>query len=286
MGGLAAASSQAPRENGVKATRFGGDCQIASAWPYRAMSYRAVYASTGRTASSAMPSPRLLVIEGNSPQTMAEHVAVGGTPAQPGLFQSAARTAAGRDRRHLLIRPTRLRTLPEGEALEGYDGIAITGSVAAHLQRRRRGDAADRSGARRARDRHAGVRLVLGPAGDHRGGRRQRAQKSEGPRDRLRPRHPADRSRPQASDVCRQARRVQRADRASRRGRDAARRARPCSPPMRCRDVQSVEIRTNGSVAWAVQYHPGISAARDGGDRAPHRHAADRAKASSPTTPT
>ena len=42
--------------------------------------------------------------------------------------------------------------------------------------------------------------------------------------------------------------------------------------------VQSVEIRTNGSVAWAVQYHPGISAARAGGDRAPHRHAADRGR--------
>ena len=31
-----------------------------------------------------MPSPRLLVIEGNSPQTLAEHVAVGGTPAHQG----------------------------------------------------------------------------------------------------------------------------------------------------------------------------------------------------------
>ncbi len=31
-----------------------------------------------------MPSPRLLVIEGNSPQTMAEHVAAGGMPASKG----------------------------------------------------------------------------------------------------------------------------------------------------------------------------------------------------------
>ena len=31
-----------------------------------------------------MPSPRLLVIEGNSPQTLADHVAVGGTPAHQG----------------------------------------------------------------------------------------------------------------------------------------------------------------------------------------------------------
>ena len=31
-----------------------------------------------------MPSPRLLVIEGNSPQTMADHMAVGGVPAHQG----------------------------------------------------------------------------------------------------------------------------------------------------------------------------------------------------------
>ena len=31
-----------------------------------------------------MPSPRLLVIEGNSPQTTAEHVAFGGVPASKG----------------------------------------------------------------------------------------------------------------------------------------------------------------------------------------------------------
>ena len=138
-----------------------------------------------------------------------------------------------------------------------------------------RGDAAGRTGARGADDRHAAVRLLLGPAGDHRGGRRQRAQEPEGPRDRLRPRHPADRSRPQASDVCRQARRVQRADRASRRGRDAAaghHRARH-----QC-DVGGAE-RGNphqrlGRLGGAVP--SGISAARDRGDRAPHRHAADR----------
>ena len=31
-----------------------------------------------------MPSARLLVIEGNSPQTLSEHLAVGGTPAHQG----------------------------------------------------------------------------------------------------------------------------------------------------------------------------------------------------------
>ena len=37
---------------------------------------------------------------------------------------------------------------------------------------------------------------------------------------------------------------------------EASRPAQLSSPPMRCRTVQSAEIRTNGSVAWAVQYHP------------------------------
>ena len=37
-----------------------------------------------------MPSPRLLVIEGNSPQTMAEHVAAGGVPGKPSAVYAAA----------------------------------------------------------------------------------------------------------------------------------------------------------------------------------------------------
>ena len=74
-----------------------------------------------------MPSPRLLVIEGNTPATMDEHVSYGGTVASrnyaallrdllPGVEVDAcypADTAAA---------------LPAGAALEGYDGIAITGS--------------------------------------------------------------------------------------------------------------------------------------------------------------
>jgi GMP synthase (glutamine-hydrolysing) len=74
-----------------------------------------------------MPSPRLLVIEGNSPATMAEHVAAGGTVASrnyadllrdllPGVTVEACY-------------PADLATaLPAVAALEGYDGIAITGS--------------------------------------------------------------------------------------------------------------------------------------------------------------
>jgi len=39
--------------------------------------------------------------------------------------------------------------------------------------------------------------------------------------------------------------------------------------------VQAVEIRTNGSVAWAVQYHPEYPLTRAGGHRAPYRHRVD-----------
>ena len=74
-----------------------------------------------------MPSPRLLVIEGNSPATLSEHVAVGGTPAHQGYSNllrelmpgSAVDTCHPGD-------PS--ATLPDGESLAGYDGIAITGS--------------------------------------------------------------------------------------------------------------------------------------------------------------
>ena len=74
-----------------------------------------------------MPSPHLLVIEGNAPATMAEHVAAGGTVASrnyadllrdlmPGAMVDVCYPAD----------PT--AALPAGAALEGYDGIAITGS--------------------------------------------------------------------------------------------------------------------------------------------------------------
>jgi GMP synthase (glutamine-hydrolysing) len=74
-----------------------------------------------------MPSPRLLVIEGNSPQTLADHVAVGGTPAHKGYSDLLRELIPGAivDACHPGD-PT--ATLPDGESLQGYDGIAITGS--------------------------------------------------------------------------------------------------------------------------------------------------------------
>ena len=74
-----------------------------------------------------MPSPRLLVIEGNSPKTMAEHQAVGGTLASKGyadLLRGLLPGAAV----DVCYPGDVAAKLPEGQALEGYDGIAITGS--------------------------------------------------------------------------------------------------------------------------------------------------------------
>ena len=74
-----------------------------------------------------MPSPRLLVIEGNSPQTLAEHIAVGGTPAHQGYSNLLRELLPGAsvDTCHPGDPGA---TLPDGESLAGYDGIAITGS--------------------------------------------------------------------------------------------------------------------------------------------------------------
>jgi len=74
-----------------------------------------------------MPSPRLLVIEGNSPQTLAEHIAVGGTPSHQGYSNLLRELLPGAivDTAHPGDSAARL---PDGESLTGYDGIAITGS--------------------------------------------------------------------------------------------------------------------------------------------------------------
>lgn len=74
-----------------------------------------------------MPTPRLLVIEGNSPATMAEHVAVGGTPASQG-YANLLRELLPVAQVDICYPADVSTQLPPGEALEGYDGIAITGS--------------------------------------------------------------------------------------------------------------------------------------------------------------
>ena len=74
-----------------------------------------------------MPSPRLLVIEGNSPQTLAEHIAVGGAAAHQGYSNLLRELLPGAivDTCHP---GDPAAALPDGESLTGYDGIAITGS--------------------------------------------------------------------------------------------------------------------------------------------------------------
>src|SRR5690349_2268090 len=74
-----------------------------------------------------MPSPRLLVIEGNSPQTTAQHVAAGGIAASKGYSDLLRELLPGASVDICYPGdPTAL--LPEGASLEGYDGVAITGS--------------------------------------------------------------------------------------------------------------------------------------------------------------
>ena len=74
-----------------------------------------------------MPSPRLLVVEGNSPQTTAEHVAAGGTPASKG-YSDLLRELLPGTMVDICHPGDPAALLPERASLEGYDGIAITGS--------------------------------------------------------------------------------------------------------------------------------------------------------------
>jgi GMP synthase (glutamine-hydrolysing) len=74
-----------------------------------------------------MPSPRLLVIDGNSPESLAEHTAVGGTPAHQG-YSNLLRELMPGSIVDICHPGDPGATLPEGESLAGYDGIAITGS--------------------------------------------------------------------------------------------------------------------------------------------------------------
>jgi GMP synthase (glutamine-hydrolysing) len=79
------------------------------------------------TNGAAMPSPRLLVIEGNTAEARAKHVEAGGTILSEGYAQLL---------RHLLpgavvdiCYPTDPGANLPGGDLEGYDGAAITGSA-------------------------------------------------------------------------------------------------------------------------------------------------------------
>jgi GMP synthase (glutamine-hydrolysing) len=79
-------------------------------------------------AASIMPTPRLLVFEGNSPQTRAEHQAAGGMAASEGFAELLQELAPGAVV-DICLAGDPGANLPPGEALEGYDGIVITGSA-------------------------------------------------------------------------------------------------------------------------------------------------------------
>ena len=74
-----------------------------------------------------MPAPRLLVIEGNSPDIMAEHVAAGGVRASDG-YAALLRELLPQAEVDICYPANPAAALPAGGALEGYDGITITGS--------------------------------------------------------------------------------------------------------------------------------------------------------------
>lgn len=74
-----------------------------------------------------MPAPRLLVMEGNSPEARAELKAAGGSPASQGyaeLLQELLPNAIV----DICFPADRGANLPDGIALEAYDGVTITGS--------------------------------------------------------------------------------------------------------------------------------------------------------------
>jgi GMP synthase (glutamine-hydrolysing) len=74
-----------------------------------------------------MPAPRLLVMEGNSPETRAQHVAAGGTVASKGYSNLLQELLPGAVV-DICFPGDPGVNLPTGQALEGYDGVAITGS--------------------------------------------------------------------------------------------------------------------------------------------------------------
>lgn len=75
-----------------------------------------------------MPAPRLLVMEGNSPEARAQHVAAGGTVASQG-YAGLLRELLPDAIVDICLPGDPGANLPLGEALEGYDGVVITGSA-------------------------------------------------------------------------------------------------------------------------------------------------------------
>jgi len=74
-----------------------------------------------------MPAPRLLVLEGNTPEARAAHVAIGGIVSSQGYATLLQELLPGAIV-DICFPADAGVNLPDGAALEGYDGVAITGS--------------------------------------------------------------------------------------------------------------------------------------------------------------
>jgi GMP synthase (glutamine-hydrolysing) len=201
-----------------------------------------------------MPSPRLLVIEGNSPQTTAEHVAAGGTAASKGYSDLLRELLPGVSV-DICYPGEPSALLPEGSSLEGYDGIAITGSslhiynggleVTRQIELVR---AALKTGTPLFGS-CWGLQVITAAAG---GSVRKNPKGRElgfGRRIRLTEagrKHPMYAGKPDVFN-------------APTVHLDEVESLAPGTTVLATNevsDVQSAEIRTNGSTAWAVQYHP------------------------------
>jgi GMP synthase (glutamine-hydrolysing) len=75
-----------------------------------------------------MHAPRLLIIEGNTAASRAEQVAAGGTVASQGYAQLLRELLPGGEV-DICYPADGEAQLPSGAALEGYDGVALTGSA-------------------------------------------------------------------------------------------------------------------------------------------------------------
>jgi GMP synthase (glutamine-hydrolysing) len=76
----------------------------------------------------AMPTPRLLVLEGNSPESRAQHLAAGGVMASRG-YADLLRDLLPGAVVDICLAGDPGANLPDVGALEGYDGVAVTGSA-------------------------------------------------------------------------------------------------------------------------------------------------------------
>src|SRR5207302_2785311 len=82
---------------------------------------------TKRRAGTEMPPPRLLVIEGNTAAGRARHQAAGGTVASEG-YAALLRELLPGAIIDIAYPADSGANLPDRMGLEGYDGVAITGS--------------------------------------------------------------------------------------------------------------------------------------------------------------